>query len=507
MPTNPSPHHNLRLSIIYETIDRVQPNPRDPRVYRRAERRRIASTLRRLGAVPLIVTSDRVMLSGNIWLEAAKLAGFSEVPVIVADHLTQAEGDAFMLAQVRLIERGEWDERLLGQVLRDLTLQELDFNVTITGFDPPEIDLKIAALDEPSEGPDPADEPAPPGPSVSRRGDLWILDRHRLLCADSQIAASYEVLLVGEKANIVFTDPPFNVAIAGNVSGLGAVIHREFAMASGEMSETEYIGFLTIILMLMAAHSRNGTLHYVAIDWRHMHELTVAGRKAYDSLVNLCVWSKDKGGMGSLYRSQHELFFVFKKGKKHHRNNVQLGRFGRNRTNVWSYPGVNNFGREGEEGDLLRLHPTVKPVALIVDALLDASCRGEIVLDPFMGSGSTLIAAEKVGRCARGIEIDPLYVDAAVRRWERWTGEEARLEADGRTFGEIAAERDEEAGDERWRRRPWPERADRAISTGAFRQSQWAAQKAQDCGRGDHRGLQREGAHQRRWSAPEDHQT
>ncbi len=449
MPTNPSHHHNLRLAMGYEPIDRIQPNPRDPRLYRLTERRRIARALQCFGAMPLIVTGNRVMLSGNIWLEAAKLAGFSEVPVIVADHLTPAEADAFMLAQIRLIERGEWDTQLLGQLLRDLTLQDLDFDVTISGFDTPEIDLKIAALDEPVDGPDPADEPAHPGPSVNRWGDLWILGEHRLLCGDSLIADSYRTLLLGDAAHIIFADPPFNLAIAGNVSGLGAVTHREFAMASGEMSETEFISYLTTALTHMAANSVDSSLHHIAMDWRHMHEMHMAGRQAYDSLQNLCVWSKDKGAMGSLYRSQHELFFVFRKGKKQHCNNVQLGRFGRNRTNVWNYPGVNTFGRGGDEGDLLRLHPTVKPVALIADVLLDASRRGEIVLDPFIGSGSTLIAAEKVGRHARGIEIDPLYVDAAIRRWERWTGQEARLETDGRTFREITAKRDGKAGDDR----------------------------------------------------------
>ena len=198
----------------------------------------------------------------------------------------------------------------------------------------------------------------------------------------------------------------------------------------------------------MATHSREGSLHYIAMDWRHQFELITAGRQAYDSLENMCVWAKDKGGMGSLYRSQHELFFVFKKGKTRHCNNVQLGRFGRNRTNVWNYPGANTFARSGDEGDLLRAHPTSKPVALIADILLDASRRGEIVLDGCMGSGAVLLAAEKVGRRARGIEIDPLYVDVAIRRWERWTGEQARLDGDGRTFAEIAASRAKEATDE-----------------------------------------------------------
>jgi DNA modification methylase len=445
MPTDPSLQHNQRLTITYVPIDGIKSNPRDPRIYQRAEKRRIAKALKKFGPLPLIVDASLQALSGNIWLEASNMAGFIEVPVIVAHHLNTAEAEAFMLAQVRLIENGKWDERLLGEVLRDLTLQDLDLDLTITGFDPPEIDLLILKLDQQDAGSDPADELAPSGPRVSRLDDLWILGPHRLLCGNALDARSYRTLLLEESAHIIFADVPFNVAIEDNVSGKGVITHPNFAMASGEMSEDEFIQFLTTALTLMAANSVEGSLHYIAIDWRHLYEMQMAGRQAYDSLQNLCVWSKDKGGMGSLYRSQHELFFVFKKGKKQHCNNVQLGRFGRNRTNIWNYPGVNTFGRGSDEGNLLHLHPTVKPVALIADVLLDASHRGDIVLDPFMGSGSTIVAAEKVGRRARGIEIDPGYVDVAIRRWERWTGQKAVLEGDGRTFAQVAAERLQEA--------------------------------------------------------------
>ena len=448
MPTDPSLQHNQRLTMAYMPIGDIKSNPRDPRVYERAEKRRVAKAFKKFGPIPLILDAEGNLISGNIWLLAMIMAGFTEVPVIVAHHLTLAEAEAFMLAQVRLVERGEWDERLLGEVLRDLTLEGLDLDLTITGFDPPEIDLKILALENREEKPNEANVRPPAGPRVSRLGDLWNLGPHRLHCADALDATSYRTLLLGEAANIIFSDPPFNVEIAGNVSGLGEVTHPNFAMASGEMSEDEFIEFLTTAMTLMAANSVDGSLHYIAMDWRHMHEMQMAGRKAYDSLQNLCVWSKDNGGMGSLYRSKHELFFVFKKGKKQHCNNVQLGRFGRNRTNVWNYAGVNTFGRGSDEGNLLHLHPTVKPVALIADALLDASHRGDMVLDPFIGSGSTIIAAEKMGRQARGIEIDPGYVDVAVRRWERWTGQEARLEGDGRTFSQIASERLQEAGND-----------------------------------------------------------
>ena len=434
-------HHNQRLRLDYEPAETIKPNPRDPRVYGAAEKRRIAKSMKTFGAMPLIVTSERVVLSGNIWLEAAKLAGFTQLPIVVADHLTPAQADAFMIAQTRLVERGEWDERMLGEILRDLTLQDLDFDLDITGFDVPQIDLFIEALDQPAEGPDPADELAPIGPAVSQLGDLWRLGPHKILCGDALAAESYQTLMAGELAAIVFADPPYNVPIAGNVSGKGAVKHGNFSIACGELTEAEFTAFLGQAMSLAAQHSANGSLAYWAIDWRHIHEMTVAGRSAYTSLINLLVWAKTHGGQGGFYRSQHELIFVFKQGRGAHRNNVQMGKHGRNRTNLLSYPGAGTFGRGGEEGDLLAMHPTVKPVALIADLLLDASVRNDLVLDSFLGSGSTLMAAEKVGRCARGIEIDPTYVDVAVRRWERWTGEQATLEGSNLTFNQIGAQR------------------------------------------------------------------
>jgi 16S rRNA G966 N2-methylase RsmD len=437
-------HHNHRLQLDYEPIHTIKPNPRDPRIYSPAEKRRVAKSLTTFGAMPVIVTSERVVLSGNIWLDASKLAGITQLPIVVADHLTPAQAEAFMVAQVRLVERGEWDERMLGEILRDLTLQDLDFDLEITGFDVPEIDLYIEKLDQPEEGPDPADELPPAGPAVTQTGDLWLLGPHRILCGDSLAAESYQRLMAGELAAIVFTDPPYNVPIAGNVSGKGVVKHGDFAMACGEMTEAQFTAFLGQAMGLAAEHAAEGSLAYWCMDWRHMHELTVAGRQAYKSLINLCVWAKPSGGQGSLYRSQHELVFVFKKGHAPHRNNVHLGKFGRNRTNVWSYPGVNTFGRGGEEGDLLAMHPTVKPVALIADALLDASVRGDLVLDCFGGSGSTVVAAEKVGRRAYAIEIAPAYVDTAIRRWERWSGEEARLAGTDQTFTQVAASRTQE---------------------------------------------------------------
>jgi DNA modification methylase len=243
-----------------------------------------------------------------------------------------------------------------------------------------------------------------------------------------------------ELADLVFADPPYNVAIGGNVSGLGAVKHREFAMASGEMSQTEFANFLTRALLLHARYSMDGSLHFMCMDWRHMEELLAAGRTVYSELKNLCVWAKDNGGMGSLYRSQHELVFVFKHGHRPHRNNVMLGVHGRNRSNLWRYPCANSFSRSGDEGKLLALHPTVKPVALVADAIMDASARRDIVLDGFLGSGTTVIASDRTGRRCFGLEIDPLYVDTIVRRWQQHTRDRAVHASSGRGFGELEAE-------------------------------------------------------------------
>ena len=274
-------------------------------------------------------------------------------------------------------------------------------------------------------------------PAVSKSGDLWQLGQHRIYCGNALDSQSYEVLMQGIQAQMVFTDPPYNVPIAGHVSGKGNTQHREFAMASGEMSAAEFITFLTQTLTLLAANSQQGSIHFICMDWRHVAEMMAAGSSVYTDLKNICVWVKDNGGMGSLYRSQHEFIFVFKQGTAIHRNNVELGKYGRYRTNVWHYPGVNSLSRQGQEGNLLALHPTVKPVALIADAILDCSARGDVILDCFSGSGSTLLAAERTGRIAYVMEIDALYVDTAIRRWQNYCGESATHATTGQSFNAM----------------------------------------------------------------------
>jgi DNA modification methylase len=361
--------------------------------------------------------------------------GRVQAPTICLDTLTEDQVRAYILADNKLAEKAGWDHSILAIELQHLTSIDLDFDVSVTGFEVGEIDriLQEAADEETDE--EPVEISA--GPAVTKPGDIWLLGDHRLTCGDALDPSTYAALMEGKRADVVFADPPYNVKIDGNVCGKGAIRHREFAMASGEMSEAEFLNFLSKALSLLERNSRNGSVHFICMDWRHAAEVLLAGKKAYDTLLNLCVWTKDNGGMGSFYRSQHELIFAFRKGKEPHRNNIQLGTFGRNRTNVWRYPGVNTLSKSGSEGNLLALHPTVKPVAMIADAILDCSARGDIVLDNFSGVGSTILAAEKVGRICYAIEIDPWYVDAAVKRWEKHTGERAVCAVTGQCFDQV----------------------------------------------------------------------
>jgi DNA modification methylase len=363
----------------------------------------------------------------------------SDVPTVRVDHLSPAQIRAYVIADNRLAENAGWDRALLALELEDL-LVELNFDVTVTGFETAEIDLLIAEPNE-SIADEANDLPAIDRsvPAISRPGDLWRIGNHFLLCGDALKLDSYVSLLGTQRAQMVFTDPPFNVAIAGNVSGLGKVKHREFAMASGEMSPDEFIEFLRIAFRRLADFSTDGSIHFIFMDWRHMGELLQAASLAYSEFKNLCVWSKSNAGMGSLYRSQHELIFVFKNGTAPHVNNVELGRFGRNRTNVWCYPGANSFGKQRDSD--LAMHPTVKPIALVADAILDCSRRGDIVLDVFAGSGTTLIAAEKTGRRGYGIEIDPHYVDTAIRRFDEVYGLKAVHAKSGHDFKQLTGKR------------------------------------------------------------------
>jgi DNA modification methylase len=369
---------------------------------------------------------------------AAQLLGLDRLPVIRLDHLSETQARAYLLADNKLAERSSWDDASLALQLKELSELALDFDFEAIGFELPEVDLRIQSLD-PTDNADRADEfRFVVGPAVTRPGDLWLLGKHRVYCGSALDPLAYELLMANEKASAAFTDPPYNVKIDGNVCGSGAVKHREFAMASGEMTREEFTQFLTGALDLARAHSCPGSIIYACMDWRHLAEMLAAGDAATFELLNLCVWVKTNGGMGSLYRSRHELVFVFRHGRQAHRNNVQLGRFGRNRTNVWNYPGANSF-KNGRKSDL-DLHPTVKPIAMVADAILDSTNLDDVVLDPFLGSGTTLLAAQRTSRRCYGVELDPLYVDTAIMRWGRLTQQQARLTS-GQSFADVKSER------------------------------------------------------------------
>ena len=433
-----------RIRVVYRALEELKLDPKNPRAHGAKQIRQIGHSIEAFGFnVPVLVDADSKVIAGHGRVLACRQLGWSEVPTISLEHLTEAQARAFMIADNRLTENSVWDDRLLAEQLKDLSLEDLDFSLEATGFEIGEIDLRIEGLSSETDPDEREDDLAdiPSGPAISRAGDLWLLGEHRVNCGSALDPLAYASLVGTEQAKAVFSDPPYNVPIDGNVSGLGSVRHREFAMASGEMSEPEFVAFLTRALALHARHSVQGALHFICMDWRHMGELIAAGRKVYSELKNLCIWAKDNGGMGSLYRSQHELVFVFKYGRESHRNNVQLGRYGRNRSNVWHYPGANSFSRNGTEGNQLALHPTVKPAALVADAIMDCTARRDLVLDGFLGSGTTVIAAERCGRRCFGLEIDPQYVDTIVRRWQRIAGQNATHASSGRTFEDVEAER------------------------------------------------------------------
>jgi len=429
----------LRLNVEYRPVASLKPSLRNPRTHSKKQLHKLGASIRRFGFNnPILTNQAGEVVAGHGRLEAAKLAGLAEVPAICVSHLTEAEVRAFRVADNRLAELSGWDDEVLKVELSFLAEIDLDLP-EITGFETAEIDSILEAA-APTPAPDPADanpEVDDREPPVSQVGDLWFLDEHRLLNGDAKAAASYTRLLEGQQAQMVFTDPPWNVRISGHVQRTG--VHDEFVEASGEMTDLEYRTFIRTVFGHLAVASADGSLTYVCIDWRHLAVILEAGREVYEELMNLIVWTKTNGGLGSLYRSQHELIPCFKKGTSPHINNVQLGKYGRFRTNVWPYAGVNTFkrGRETE----LAWHPTVKPVALVKDAIRDCSKPQGIILDPFCGSGTTLIAAAKTQRRGYLMELDPRYVDVTIKRWQDLFGAKARHAETGKTFAEVQQER------------------------------------------------------------------
>jgi len=433
------------LCIDYLQPDSLSLDPENARIHSDRQIHQIGRSIAAFGFnVPILIDANGRVIAGHGRVLAARSSGLSSIPVIRLEHLTAEQARAFAIADNKLTENSEWNEQLLAEQLKILSEADLDFNLEAIGFETAELDLLIQGLGPlPDGADDPADQIVEPDSTISitQPGDLWSLGRHRILCGDALDELCYAKLMGGRKAAGVFTDPPYNVPIDRYACGFGKIKHREFSMASGEMSEAEFTQFLTGVCSFLRHHSAEGSLHYVCMDWHHIRELLAAAEPNYSEFKALCVWNKGRGGMGSFYRSQHELIFVFKNGTAPHHNNVQLGQFGRYRTNVWDYPGVNSFGRKSPEGDLLKLHPTTKPVALVADAILDCSKRGDIVLDSFLGSGTTLIAAERTGRICYGIEIDHIYVDTIIRRWQTFTGLSATHTDSGKPFHQLEKER------------------------------------------------------------------
>jgi DNA modification methylase len=398
---------------------------------------RMVSCIKEFGfRIPIVAKSDGSVVDGHLRLKAAKKLGLTEVPVVIADDLTDTQIKAFRLIANQSANWAEWDDELLKLELEDL--KNLNFDLDLTGFDLSEVERLLRNDDVQEDDYDEMLSDSESIPVVSKLGDLWILGEHRLFCGDSTKIDDVKKLMDGRIADMIFCDPPYNIRI-DSIIGLGSVHHEEFAMASGEMSEQEFIDFLTIIFKNLVTVSKDGSIHYQCMDWKHIYEIMVASRAAYTEFKQLCVWNKDNGGMGSFYRSKHELIFVFKNGTAKHANNFELGQHGRYRTNVWDYSGMNSFSSRDQESELLKMHPTVKPVKLVADAILDCSLHGELILDLFGGSGTTLIACEETDRKCCMMELDPRYVDTIIRRWQKHTNQNAILESTGKTFEEVTS--------------------------------------------------------------------
>lgn len=433
------------LAVKLSAVEYVSPAslkgyPGHARVHSKAKIRQLARGMRAFGPlVPLLAEEDGQLITGHGRLLAAQFLKLEELPVIRIKHLTKEQIRAFRLADNKLTEIGEWDPERLGDELRFLMSAEINFDVDLTGFSVPEIDFAIGGSKASvSELP----LPMPPEITISRLGDLWKLGTHRVLCADSRDLKNLAKLMGSEKARMVLTDPPYNVS-ASKISGLGKYKHKNFAMAAGEMSDGEFAAFLKDVLGMVIVHCEDGALVFTFMNWSHLRELQDACQALGLTPINLCIWVKSNGGMGSLYRSQHELVWITKYGKAPHRNHVELGKHGRYRTNVWEYAGMNSFGAERDAA--LIVHPTVKPVALLVDAIRDVSDHGEIILDPFLGSGSTLIAAEEARRRCYGLELEPKYVDVILQRWQQKTAAQPILVETGEALAAVRKRRTQES--------------------------------------------------------------
>ncbi|MGE3150511.1 MAG: site-specific DNA-methyltransferase, partial [Pseudorhodoplanes sp.] len=424
------------MSFEIVPVDGLKPPARNVRKHDPHHIQRLMRSIREFGVrAPLVIDASNRIIDGVAVWEAARRLRLDALPCVRLERLREGEAEALRIAHNRLGELGDWETDDLRAAF--IELEDLGFDLTVTGFSFPEIDIILQDddLGDPSE----EASPEPPGVPTSRPGDLWRLGDHLLLCGDALQPDSYTRLLGEDKVDCCFVDAPWNIPIEGFVSGLGKKKHKNFKHAAGELSPAQFEGFVDTFTGHLARRLLDGGVYFSCIDWRSENKIRAAAEKAGFTMINMAVWSKGSGGMGGLYRSAHELIPVFCKGPTPKTNNVKLGRHGRDRTNVWSYPGANKKGSSA--GKALADHPTPKPVEMVEDALLDVTLRGDLVLDPFLGSGTTLLAAERCGRIARGIELDPAYIDVAIRRWEEMTGDVAVLADTGMTFAEVSAER------------------------------------------------------------------
>ena len=404
------------LSVIYRPIADLKPDPRNARTHPKKQIQRLCASIQSFGFTnPVLVDEAGVLIAGHGRLRAAKELSLATVPVIELLGLSEAQKKALRLADNKIALNAGWDLEILKLELAEIAVLDVDFDLSLTGFASGEIDVVLKAANDPDDEVIPAVLTDP----NTKLGNIWILGDHRIGCGDGR-DVDFLKRVVGPDSLIdaAFMDPPYNVRINGHANAKGR--HREFAMASGEMSDDQFRTFLRETLGAAAAVSRDGAVHYICMDWRHLDDVSTVGPSIYDDLLNICVWNKSNAGMGSLYRSKHEMVFVYRVGTSPHVNMVELGKHGRNRTNVWDYPSVNSMA--GSRREDLALHPTVKPVAMVADAYQDVTKRGDLVFDMFLGSGTSLIAAERTGRRFRGCDIDPAYVDVAVERWMQLTG-------------------------------------------------------------------------------------
>jgi DNA modification methylase len=408
------------LSVVERRVSDLKPDPGNPRTHPKKQIEQIAASIKAFGFVnPVLIDEDGGVIAGHGRLLAAKKLGLKTVPSIELADLTAAQKRGLRIADNRIAQNSGWDQDLLRIELQALTVPEISFDVEVLGFSSAEIDIALGA-----DASDTDDEvPEPPATPRTRPGDIWDLGQHRIGCGDARDEAFVrKVMGEGGVADLAFLDPPYNLPIVGYANTKSK--HKDFAMAAGELSEAEYRAFLEASLASAKSVSRDGAVHFLSTDWRQLGLMHAVAGNIYSALINLCVWVKSNAGMGSLYRSAHELILVARVGDARHFNAIQLGRHGRHRTNVWDYASVTS-PKGGRRGDLA-LHPTTKPVALVADAILDVSKRGDVILDLFLGSGTTLIAAERTGRVCRGVELDPAYVDVALERWETQTGRQAQ---------------------------------------------------------------------------------